>query len=323
MQIHFLKNKILFIALVLLLPSFSFAQTEGDVSLTLKPENPGPNSSVTATIQSFSVDLNKAKISWFVNGKTIATGTGKINFDFTTGQSNTKTNLEIQIETTNNVKIDKKIVLDGGEVNLLVSAADSFVPPFYRGRTLPARESQIKVTAVPNVKSGTKNLKQEDFVYKWTWNFKITQSEFNKSFLIFKQGILDNIENISVNIDSVKDGLKASNKISVTPMTPKIVFYEKDPVRGVNYNKALNQGLKLSKNETIIVASPYFFSSRNIKKSDLSFKWFMNDNEISDITTNELPVQIGQPGGTTKIGVEIESKSRLYQTLTASFVINY
>jgi len=301
----------------------TFAQTDGDISLTLKPENPGPNSRVTATIQSFSVDLNKAKISWLINGKEIATGTGKMNFDFTTGQSNTKTNLEIQIETTDNVKINKKIALDGGEVNLLMSAADSFVPPFYRGRSLPARESQIKVVAMPNVKSGTKNLKQEDFVYSWTRNLNFAQSGFNKSFFIFKQGILDNFEKISVNIDSVKDGLKASKEISIAPTAPKIVFYEKDPVRGVNYNKALNQGLRLSKKETIIVASPYFFSSKNIKKSDLSFKWSMNDNLIPDITTNELPIQIGQPGGTTKIGVEIESKSRLYQTLKASFVVSY
>ena len=63
---------------VAFIPALASAQITGiqdvvdsGVSLTISPSTPRPNQSVTATIDSSSIDLDTATISWSVNGKKV------------------------------------------------------------------------------------------------------------------------------------------------------------------------------------------------------------------------------------------------------------
>ena len=48
-----------------------------DIILSINPTNPTPNKNVTAVLNSYVIDLNKADISWSVNNKETLTGVGK------------------------------------------------------------------------------------------------------------------------------------------------------------------------------------------------------------------------------------------------------
>ena len=47
-----------------------------DIALGINPENPTPNSTVIATIESYATDLDASLITWYVNGKKVDEGKG-------------------------------------------------------------------------------------------------------------------------------------------------------------------------------------------------------------------------------------------------------
>ena len=77
---------ILFVAL----PTGVFAQEffgafGGNVSLTVTPEFPRANEKVTIEARGFSLDLNRAEVSWAVNGTLMKKAVGGNTFSFETG----------------------------------------------------------------------------------------------------------------------------------------------------------------------------------------------------------------------------------------------
>ena len=80
------KQLILILILIIAFTGFfahTYAQVrDTDIILSVSPENPNPNQNVTATLSSYSIDLDKANISWSVNGQETSMGIGKKSFYF-------------------------------------------------------------------------------------------------------------------------------------------------------------------------------------------------------------------------------------------------
>ena len=80
----------------------------GDIVLTVNPSYPKANQSVTATLSSFSTDLNAARITWTIDGEEMLSGVGKKTYSFNVGATGFATNLEAKIETLSGSVISKK-----------------------------------------------------------------------------------------------------------------------------------------------------------------------------------------------------------------------
>jgi len=299
---------------------------DSDVSVAVNPETPGPNQDVILTLTSFAVDLDKAQISWRLNSQLGLLGIGRKSFTFKTGESGNPSTIDVNIALPGFPSLNKRIIIQPGEVDLLWEATDSFVPPFYRGKALLSSEGEIRVTAVPNIvtPAGVK-LADADFSYNWKRNFKNDQglSGYGKRSFTFKNSYLEGAENIDVSVSSVLGNYNAEGKVSITPGSPKIVFYEKDPFSGIKYNKAIVDGFTLQSKELQITAVPYFFSTPS-NFSDLKFGWSINNSSITTpVSPNNLIVEIGsETGGSSKISLLIENLSRLFQTASTSLLLN-
>src|SRR5690606_10591875 len=70
---------------------------DNDIAVDFSPAVPGPNQNVKITLSSFATDLNKAAITWSVDGKESLSGTGKTSFSFTTGDIGSKTEIGVII----------------------------------------------------------------------------------------------------------------------------------------------------------------------------------------------------------------------------------
>src|SRR3989344_5397021 len=304
-------------------PFFAFAQSENDVSLSISPTHPAPGAQAVAQLINYSFNLAGSKITWFLNEKESGAGIGLRKFSFATKTDGADTIIGAKIEAPNGIVLNKSITINGENLDMLIEADDSFIPPFYEGRNIPANESQIKVVAVPSTYDPKIARDQKDFVFSWIRNFNSALKGYGENALVFKQSVTKTEENISVTASPLSGFKNIFGSISIVPRKAKIVFYEKDPGRGVNFNKALNSGFNLTKNSVIIYASPYFFSGANLKTGDLKFHWSINGEEVAEATSNELSVNKGAGSGSATISLSIESRYRLYQEATASFVINY
>jgi len=187
--------KKLLLLMLLALPFVAGAQfdlpavTDQDVAITVSPEIPGPNENVTITLSSFSVNLNDTKITWSVGGSSVSSGQGKTTFSFTSGPVGTRTTIDIAIIFSDiNVRVEKRIIIEPSDLDLLWEAPESYTPPFYKGKALPSQEGIIQVAAMP-ARKNTSIGSQKNLSYTWKRNDKTQQqaSGVGKQVFAFKQ----------------------------------------------------------------------------------------------------------------------------------------
>lgn len=335
------KNTIKFksVFLLFVLPVFIFAFfvlninsvyaqiVSTDVALTLIPEHPAPGDSVTATITSYVVSLDKAFISWNLDGREISNGIGKKSVIFNIDDSDNENNLSVRIDTFDGKSIQKNLVINGSNVDMLWEAVDSFVPPFYRGKALVAPEGTFKVVAIPNINSTYGKINPNNMSYKWEQDGDIRQnaSGWGKSSLIFQNNYLEKINEISVIVTDISGRLKSEGKTTLQTFEPRILFYKKSLTSGIDLSKTINDNYTVSKEGETLVAMPYFFSPKNIENPLLSFTWYLGDEKIKTPSIkNEINIrpEAGK-SGSSKIKLQISNTKTLFQEAEKEVLVNF
>lgn len=303
------------------------AVSDSDITVSVSPQIPGPLTDVTITLSSLSVDLNVADIAWTAGGSTVLTGLGRKNYSFKTGTVGTTTTIEATIDVRGTPTITKRITITPLEVDLLWEAVDSYVPPFYKGKALFSSEGTIKVVAIPNIRSisGTR-LTPGDFTYNWKRNYtsEPLQSGYAKNTFLFRHSYLNPEEKIDVSIANPKGGEQASKSIAVSATTPRLFFYSSDPEQGIEYNKTIdtNNYVLVGNNGLVLVAEPYFFSSKTLASGDLSFSWSVNDRpEVSSGAKNTFSI-LPENTGLAKLKLEVSNKAKLFQSGSKTINLN-
>lgn len=271
------------------------------------PENPGPNASVTAQAISYTFDINRANIAWFLNGK--KAGAGKM-FSFRTGAIGSKTTVEALVTTYEGQKLNKSFSFQAAEVDLLWETA-TYVPYFYRGKALPSNRSVVKVTAFP---FGLK-LADSKLIYEWTLNdTKQTDQSgpAKKSFSFTSSRSGDDI--VEINVSTPDGTITGTNRVEIVASQPKISFYEENALEGPLYQKELGDNLDINKPEFIVRAEPYFFSLKNL--AGAAYEWMINDKIISTPQKPNL-IRLTIPEGAkgySTIKLSVQNQTNIFET---------
>ncbi len=326
-----MRNKII-ISLVAILficsaLSVSAQARTTDLILSLSPKYPMPNQSVTATLSSFAIDLNKANISWSVSGTESAVGIGKKTFSFDMGNVGEPLSIQARIDTVDGQSLVKNILATPAEVDMLWEGDDSYAPPFYKGRTLVTGEGTFKVVAIPNITTSYGHLNPNNVSYTWVKdaNNQPSVSGWGKNYFIFKNSYLDKDNVIEVTASDISGNTSAGGRITLQTVAPEILFYENNPKLGTNYATAITNGFTINNIGESFAVEPYFFSSKNIDNGDLAFDWSIND--IPTQTPSPINILSIKPNsgesGIAKIAVAITNTKSLFQTLTKELRINF
>ncbi len=310
---------------ILYIPQFSHAESqievqESDINIETNPANPEPYQSVTISISSYATDLNTAIINWTSDGQTVLSGIGKTEYSFTLKGPDITNTINISIKPIGSVtSIDKVVSITPQNIEIMWESVDGYVPPFYKGKSLPTAGGLIKAVAIPStntIKSGTGG-----FSYTWKNNDNVLpeNSGYNKNTYIFKNDIYDTKNQVSVAASSLNRDYVAEKTISIPTYKPKLIFYQKSPTEGTLYNSALVDNFFMAGDEMTVVGEPYFFiaGGRN------SYAWEINGNPISTPPTKtELTVRPNSKGGYATIGLVIENLDELYQKVSNLIKIN-
>ena len=318
-----MRNFLIILTIVL----FSFAPIRNtfavgeDISVNVIPENPHPYDPVSVELSSYTNDLNRSLITWSVNGKVFLTGIGKNNIKFNLGENGTVADINVGIRTEDGTSITKHILIQATDIDLLWEAPDSFVPPFYRGKALPAREAFVKFVAIPNTNNFKIDNNTKNFVYTWKHNYENVpdSSGFQKDSILISMDYLNQEENVSVIAQSLSNQYGASAQMSITPFSPLLDFYKNSEINGVDYSYSLSDGYSLS-GATTITAVPYFISPRSPRSPVLDYTWKLNGNE-ANADKNNINIQTTGKGNGI-IDVLIDNNSTLYQTIKRSLSLS-
>ncbi|MFA6340887.1 MAG: hypothetical protein WCX27_01430 [Candidatus Paceibacterota bacterium] len=333
---RFLKQTI-YIAFALLLVLFaakgvSLAQVSGSADQTLSisssPQNPGANDLVDLEVSSYSVNLDAARISWYVDGTARTEGQGTKTFTVRAKDSGQTTIIKAVVETPDGTisEISKEITPAG--VDLVVEPM-SYTPPFYPGKALFASQGTVRIIAIPNVIISGKKASSKNLIFRWEKD-DVIQSDSSgtgKDSLTVSGGVP--IRDISVDvsvIDSSGTVLAEGSKV-ISVNDPKIIFYENNPLYGILGNRAISDSYYLGQREEVkIIAKPYFFDLSSDSGSDSTYEWYVNGASVATTgRTNELILRQANTNlkGSAAITLNVGNISRIFQFANAGFNVTF
>lgn len=297
------------------------------ISVRVSPEKPQPNESVTVDIESFSTNLNKSYIVWSINGVLKEEGAGKTSFTFTSGKAGTVQNISIDITTEDNRTINHELSFAPAKVGLIIEA-DTYTPPFYKGKALFTPQSQLKVVAFPElVTSNGYEIPAENLVYTWKVDGKVMQSAsgFSKSSFVIEGNLIPRSMYITAEVSAYGSPLAAVQTIQVDPAEPEIVMYEDSLLYGIRRELGFTSGIYLPTKEVKLVAEPYYLSASIPQSADLLYSWTLNGQTISALSqpnTIGLENRSGEAGSAT-LGLTIEHLKKFLQAPATSLSIDF
>jgi hypothetical protein len=292
------------------------AISSADILVSISPQNPAPNENVNITIKSYAYDLNSVLISWSLNGKTMSSGIGKKSFSFTTGKAGEEMSVIANASLPDGV-VSTKITIKPSIMVLLWQANDSYVPPFYKGKALPTSSSEVKVVAMPEIRSSSGYVSAQNMVYSWKKDYtnNVDGSGYGKDSFLFVNDYLEDSNNISVTVSTIDQKNSSDASITIGTAEPKILFYKNDSNIGTIWEKMLTNPYKMQ-NREIVEAVPYFISPKELRNPTLVWSWFINDNRVTSTSLNKnlMPLEVKTgTHGTSKLRLNITNTDKILQ----------
>ena len=300
----------------------------GDViSFKVSPENPRANELVTIEAESFSISLDRAdRMTWSVDGKVVSRKAGVKKIQFEVGELGSRSVVNLTISGTEVGTITESITLVPTEVDLLWEA-DSYTPPFYKGKALPSSDADITVVAIPQfVTTSGNKLDSNDLVFTWKKDGKVlgNDSGRGKDSIKIKGPKIFNGSRIQVDVSSAGNSLQGEGSVFVSSVSPKVIFYENDIILGMRYEKAIQSTTELFNEEITITAHPYFFSQNKRVSPDIQYEWKVNNSKVAPSPDDESSIvlrQVGDGEGSANISLSLQNFDKILQSARSSFSI--
>ena len=323
----YLKYTLILFSLVVVFHTTNAQLSEGlpqtTINIEMTPETPGPNEEVYVSLTSYATNLNSSNITWSVNGKQQKSAIGEKTFKFLSGDFGSITKLTIIILTREGEKIEKNISIKPTSVDLIWES-DATIPPFYRGKTLFVHQNRITVTAIPHITTaGQTEISPKNLIYTWKKNGSVIEgaSGYGKSSYSYISPLISRPATITVDVSNLDNSDMGFSSINLSPSSPLIMFYKKNPITGIEFQRALSGNINLvDSKEIIVVGVPLFFG-----KSGLSYKWLINGIPTNNNLEKNTQVfrQESETSGVSQIGLSVESRSKILQYASGSFNLQF
>lgn len=314
------------VAYLFIAPIFIFAQAteiSKTVEMSMSPQNPSPGETVTFGISAYEFNVDLSNVVWSVDGKVVKSGVGIKSFSLTAPANGKSSVVSVSITPKNEAPITRSITISPSDIDLIYEVLDGHVPTFYRGKVLPIKQSQIKIVALPNVKTVSGGqARAKDFAYTWRKDGENapSQSGFGRNSLIFSNQILDTGNTVEV---SATNGLKTVvGTIDITLFEPEIVFYELDLVSGIKYQRAFKSGEYIKQSKLSLIAEPYFLSKGFMTNNDIKTSWYVNGQLATSVAKNNVILNTATTAGRVDVSFEYNDTKKLFRNLKKAFNLN-
>ena len=299
------------------LPS-QIPDVQEEVDLTVSPQNPQPNDTVTITLEAPGTNLDKANIVWKRNGKVQLSGVGAKTFIFNAGPLGTASNIVVDFTPFNGPTVEKTVQISAQSVDILWEA-NSYRPPFYQGKSMYTPEGEVAFMAMPNlVDASGKSIDPSSLVYNWSIDDKAyaDMSGFGRNSYVFDGDILAQQTYVSVQVSTLKGDVTGEGSLLISPTGVGVLAYENNPTYGVLFNKAITEGYNLKQSEIDLSAYPYNVSTQTRDDPNLQYSWSINSSPInSPQTQNEMVFRNSDnTSGSSLISLSLQDADKIRQS---------
>lgn len=242
------------------------AQQLVDLSIQTSPITIQAERPVTLRVISYGIDLAQATIVWTYGGKTIVSGKGQTTATVVAPRSGSSAFASVSVSAPGLAPLSASILLNPGSIDLLWEGADAIVPPFYKGRALPAPGGLIRFVAIPANGAGT----QASYEWRRNNNALPEASGLGKTSLTIQNTLFETQETIDVRGESPT--FQGSATVTAPLQNPFAVIY-KNKNGFVDYAKGSVGTVSITGEDAILRFEPFFFSVNNGLENDLVFSF--------------------------------------------------
>ena len=295
------------------------------VDVELRPRVVQPLTPVSMELSSFSTDLNRARISLYVDGALITQELGKTQFSVDAPAVGQSKDVRFVIETRDQGTVTKTLTISPAQVDLVAEAASSYTPTLYQGRKLPADGAPVRVVAIPYfVDASGRKIDPDSLVYSWfvADSKQVNASGYGKQVFNFPGSALYRTKTVAVEVETVDGDLLARRSIELPAYDPVIRFYKKSPLWGIDLSEAITADASFVLNvpELEVVSVPYFFSG---DQSSLTYDWRMNGSPMQTFGDNNL-INLRAPdnqSGRARISLKATNQNQILQIAESVFTV--
>jgi hypothetical protein len=294
-----------------------YPQIKEQVVSEVTPEIPKPGDEVTITTELYGdIDLNTTLIIWKINGKETQKGIGKKEFKFTMSESGKLVTIDFEAIPTNAPVISKTWNFAPVDVDILWQA-NTYTPPFYKGKALFTPESNVTFIALPNIIIGGKRVDPSDVVYKWKVDRTVdgANSGFGKNSYNYTGSIILRPALIQAEVyAAANNAFKGVGGFEISHIFPQALIYEDNPLYGILFNKALRNQHTIKENEVELSIIPYFFSTEG-KNNSVTYKWNLNNNALAipEYQNSAVFRRKDDKKGSANVSITIGNPSKILQ----------
>jgi len=297
------------------------------IAVSLSPKYPGAKTSTTVTTTAFQINLDKTPITWYVDGEIKLTGVGKKTFTFMTGPVGIPMSIKIVADSSSFGTVTKEFTVTPTDLDILWEA-DTYTPPFYKGKALPTSKSIIRVVPFPSFIGKEGYYNSEDLVYKWKSGYfaNANDSGYGKNTFIYRAGYTYNTDEIETTVSTIDNGMSITKKEYIYVDNPKIVFYENKPMGGIQYGNAIGDSREFENVELTVHAVPYFFSLQGINDNTASFSWRLDGKKLDIDPDNKTEFTFRKPekgSGRFQLKLDIDNTQFDLQSSSKNLSLSY
>jgi len=318
------------LSLFLILGGFTFSNAQilgslATVEIALSPEYPQPGKLVEATVSSTSESVRAATIVWLLDGEIQQQEAGGVDFSFVVGDVGSSQTLAVLVKTPGGQVLTKTLTIQPSQVTLLWEA-NTYTPPFYKGRALYSSSSSISAEAIPYfVTKEGERYDSSELIYTWSKNGTILgdASGINASSLVTSGPKFFGDYILGVEVSSPDGNQLARSAARIKTTDPIIALYEHNPLTGVQYHSAFGSDHSLAgASQVEVQAVPYFMDVFKANDRALEYSWRVNGTEVFGTQDNPslLSIQLSTNEDiATRIKVTINHALHLLQTGVGDF----
>ncbi len=310
----------LLVGLVILAPLFAFAQnmTSTDpFTLSVTPLYPAPNSLVTISALSASIDLANATMDVSANGTSIYKGSVR-TIDVPVGGAGVLTSVRVVI-TSNGVSASQTVSVRPEDV-VLISEPLATAPVLYPGKALEPLGGSVRIVAMAGFKDGSGTmLDSAQLSYAWTVDnsMQANMSGIGKSAIVVATPLQYRNRSVSVVVQSQNGSFVSGASLSLAPHDPIVRIYENDPLLGIRFDRALASSYSIADAESSLYAALYSFPTG---VGAPVINWYLNGASAQTGTMITLrPTGSGKGSASLSLVAAIGDAVRATQSLQISF----
>lgn len=294
------------------------AHAVSDIDITLVPPNPAPYEEVQVVISSYTFDPNIAMITWKTGKNTILSGVGAKKLSVLMGPAGQAIPISYKAVLADGSTYTGSLVLSPQSVDLLYESKESYVPPFYEGRSLPSEGAVVRVTAIPSISEGSVKVPQNSLSYNWYigGDYSEQASGVGRSVATIALDYLTHSTDVRVVIRSPR-GVSAEKTITIPPHAVMPLLYSYNELMGVDLSHTFFRRIELTGDITLSL-EPYYLSTNNGLNAYSSYDWYLDGLPITPLekTIISFKPKVDSYGVRTLSIVTENSKRRLQKAQT-------